>query len=65
MSSRMGTRGGVFVALGICVVHRCVYLRTGIQISDRVEVAHWCWLDVHGRAGLWTSEALLQRSPEP
>lgn len=36
VSSCMGTRSGVFMAL--CVVLRCVYLRAGTQISDRVDV---------------------------
>lgn len=61
MSSYMGTQGGVFMALGMCAVHRCVYLRAGTLISDRMdvtlEVAPWCWLDVRGRAGPWLSEA--------
>lgn len=61
MSSHMGTQGGVFMALGVCAVHGCVYLRAGTQVSDRVAVtlgvAPWCWLAVRGRAGLWLSEA--------
>lgn len=26
------------MALGMCVVHRCVYFRASTQVSDRVDV---------------------------
>jgi hypothetical protein len=38
MTLSTSTRGSVFTTLGMCVIHSCVYLRAGTQISDRVDV---------------------------